>query len=644
MNTPAVPKPNVPAKYPALMTKDPDLKVEMPGSKVDRDPDKGKDSQRHGVGNKGVHDKQETRTSLFKKSSVAAAGLLLLSYTRSVCLSRAREKGVKAGGPVAAMTLPLEIIPQPRRNFRKLRRFLLGGDEDDVEIATMEMTEHEFNDMLNALDDGTPVIWEIERQGRRWTGDVLNYADKSVTLLSPQCNYHTLTKYSLFPKLAAPLDKVDFKVECCGDENEDGACTLSCKCFDLGFLETIIDYNTEEEAITETDNRYDNYAFWDKDDDAAAVAYKCIAVDKNPLEQCCPPGGSVDSMDSLCALLSCVDTADITLKESCNCQDISRACYELGIFDDLPLCNHVLTCCDTNTEGLDFNQCIGQLIPKKDDCKAIYGGLRMAFNCGEGTAAGTRQLETKFHQDQREGHHDRQLETESHHEQQEHGRLLSKCLRRNYNRRALSDTDLVSDMKLRGDELCLEEPYKLAVQAIGSHLVVAALPQGGPNCPVALADSGYIKDSQEVRYADGVPALTKHLTLMEPNSVTEEDLKSMLFIGNVVSLKAFYDAIQSARTSASKDSVIHGVVGNCATFILDVMTDLQLDFGKKEMQIEIINFVAQALMGSEDKDAMLANIKQKINSPAVKAWMKLRGDKYVVKKYVKTFLKNYKSD
>merc|ERR1711966_612902 len=99
-------------------------------------------------------------------------------------------------------------------------------------------------------------------------------------------------------------------------------------------------------------------------------------------------------------------------------------------------------------------------------------------------------------------------------------------------------------------------------------------------------------------------------------------LKSLLFIGNVVSLQAFYYAIQSARTSASKDSVIHGVVGNCATFILG----------------------AQALMGSEDKDTMLANIKQKINSPAVKAWMKLRGDKYVVKKYVKTFLKNYKSD
>merc|ERR1711966_618379 len=286
--------------------------------------------------------------------------------------------------------------------------------------------------------------------------------------------------------------------------------------------------------------------------------------------------------------------------------DIKRACFELGIFDDLPLCNHVLTCCGASTEGLDFNQCIGQLIPKKDDCLAIYGRLRRAFNCGEGTAAGTRQLETK-----------------SHHEQQEHGRLLvTKSCRRHYNRRALSETDLVSDMKLRGDESCLEAPYKLAVQAIGSHLVVAALPEGDSNCPVVLADSGYIKDSQEVRYVDGVPALTKHLTLMEPNSVTEEDLKSLLFIGNVVSLQAFYDAIQSARTSASKDSVIHGVVGNCATFILDVMTDLQLDFGKKEMQIEIINFVAQALMGSEDKDTMLANIKQKINSPAVKAWMK----------------------
>ena len=77
---------------------------------------------------------------------------------------------------------------------------------------------------------------------------------------------------------------------------------------------------------------------------------------------------------------------------------------------------------------------------------------------------------------------------------------------------------------------------------------------------------------------DGVPALTKHLTLMEPDSVTEEDLKSMLFIGNVVSLKAFYDAIQSARTSASKDSVIHGVVdSNNSLFNPSSKSSIQLD-------------------------------------------------------------------
>jgi len=640
MNTPAVPKPNVPAKYPVLMTKDPDLKVDMPGSKVDRGPDKGKDSQRNGVGNKGVIDKKETRTSLFKKCSVAAAGLLLLSYTRSVCLSRAREKGVKAGGPVAAMTLPLEIIPRRKNSsFRKLRRFLLHGLTEDVEFATMTASHDEWDAMLAALDSGEPVIWATVLRGRRWTGDVKEVESDGFIENSPECNYETLYKYRLLSGLMPPFDGVHFKVSCCGDQGVDGKCVLSCDCFDLESLETA--YWQEDEPIN--DDMFADYAFWGPED-AAAKTYKCIAVDMFPLEQCCPPG-SVDSMDSLCTLLSYVDTTDITLKEPSTCQDIKRACFELGIFDDLPLCNHVLTCCGASTEGLDFNQCIGQLIPKKDDCLAIYGRLRRAFNCGEGTAAGTRQLETKFHQDQREGHRDRQLETESHHEQQEHGRLLSgKTCRRHYNRRALSETDLVSDMKLRGDESCLEAPYKLAVQAIGSHLVVAALPEGDSNCPVVLADSGYIKDSQEVRYVDGVPALTKHLTLMEPNSVTEEDLKSLLFIGNVVSLQAFYDAIQSARTSASKDSVIHGVVGNCATFILDVMTDLQLDFGKKEMQIEIINFVAQALMGSEDKDTMLANIKQKINSPAVKAWMKLRGDKYVVKKYVKTFLKNYKSD
>ena len=112
-------------------------------------------------------------------------------------------------------------------------------------------------------------------------------------------------------------------------------------------------------------------------------------------------------------------------------------------------------------------------------------------------------------------------------------------------------------------------------------------------------------DSREVRYADGVTALAKHLTLIKPSSVTKEILESMLFIGNNASLEAFYDAIQSATTSAIKDSVIYDVVGNCAIFVLDVMTDLRLDSRKKEMQVEMINFVAQALMGSKDKDALL---------------------------------------
>ena len=120
-----------------------------------------------------------------------------------------------------------------------------------------------------------------------------------------------------------------------------------------------------------------------------------------------------------------------------------------------------------------------------------------------------------------------------------------------------------------------------------------------------LTDCEYTMDSREVRYADGVTALAKHLTLIKPSNVTKEILESMLFIGNNASLEAFYDAIQSATTSAIKDSVIYDVVGNCAIFVLDVMTDLRLDSRKKEMQVEMINFVAQTLMGSKDKDALL---------------------------------------
>lgn len=325
----------------------------------------------------------------------------------------------------------------------------------------------------------------------------------------------------------------------------------------------------------------------------------------------------------------------------------------MGIFHDFPLCNHVPMCCDAVSEGLDFNRCIAQLIPEKGGsagiCKSIYGGVVGAFDCDEDTVAGSRQLlEVNFLLNQPEDQPDPQLEshleTGFHSEQQDYRRLYGKCLRRrNYNRRALSETDLVFDMKLSGNESCLEEDYELAVQAMGSHLVIAALPHVGSNCPMAVADSGYIKD-QEVRYTEGVPVLTKHLTIMDSDSITEEDRESMLLIGNIISLTAFHDAIQSARTSASKGSAIYGVVGNCATFILDIMTDLQVDFRKKEMRTKLANFVTQALMGAEDKDTIVANIKKKISNDVVKVWMKLRGDKYVVTKYVKTFFKNYKSD
>jgi hypothetical protein len=182
------------------------------------------------------------------------------------------------------------------------------------------------------------------------------------------------------------------------------------------------------------------------------------------------------------------------------------------------------------------------------------------------------------------------------------------------------------------------------VQALESHLLVVAVPQEGTTCPMVVADSGYTQDSQVVDYEEGVPVLSKHLTIMEVNSVTEDEIKSMLFFGNALSLAGFYNAVQVARTSASKQSSLHGIVGNCATFILDVMTDLQIDFGKKDMQTELIKFVTQALMKSEERDTIVAGIKKKITSRAVKVWVQLRGDNYVLKTFVKTFLKNYKID
>lgn len=688
-----VSEPNDPAKDRdnALMANGPDSQMEMPGFTVNMDPDEGKDSQRHGAGNKGLLEDDETRTSLFKKCAVAAAGLLLLSFAGSVCLSRARETGVKAGGPVATRTLPLEISPRRQREsrgFRKLRRFLQGGGADDAvtppleleiilppkrqdsafrklrrflqgggasEVGTMAILHDDWEAMCLAVEAGQTARWMVERRGRPWTGEVkyvsgCTHDTEDRIENSPECNGEPMWHYQLLNGFKPPINEVKFDVKCCGDWDVNGACTISCDCLQLEKLAVAFEGGGDYEL---TDDVYYHDAWWFQGD-PEAMTYECIVEEKKSLEECCrdEDGNPAPHDNGLCTLLSCVDTTDVTLNEECSCHDIYRGCKHMAFLDDIPLCQHLLTCCGATTESLDFNQCIAQLIPEKDKCAAIYGEVCEAFacvdsngqSCKEGAAAGNRQLQVNFPLDEPE--HDPKLENEFHHEQQDPGRRRAKdlCGRRNYNRRALSETDLVSDMKLRGGLSCLEEDYELAVQAIGLHLVIVAFPQGESDCPVAVADSGYTNDNQEVRHMEGVPVLTKHLTLIESDRVTEEDFESVLLIGNMASLTAFHDAIQSARTSASKDSAIHGVVGNCVTFILDVMTELQVDFGEKEMQTKLISFVVQALLGPDNKDAIVANIKKKINNRAVKAWMKLRGDKYVVKKYVKTFLKNYKSE
>ena len=96
------------------------------------------------------------------------------------------------------MTLPLEIIPRRKNSsFRKLRRFLLHGLTEDVEIATMTVSHDEWDAMLAALDSGEPVIWATVRNGRRWTGDVKEVESDGFIENSPECNYETLYKYRL---------------------------------------------------------------------------------------------------------------------------------------------------------------------------------------------------------------------------------------------------------------------------------------------------------------------------------------------------------------------------------------------------------------------------------------------------------------
>ena len=141
---------------------------------------------------------------------------------------------------------------------------------------------------------------------------------------------------------------------------------------------------------------------------------------------------------------------------------------------------------------------------------------------------------------------------------------------------------------------------------------------------MALAGSGYTKDNQEVRHVDGVPALTKHLTLMEPNSVTEEDFNISCLCECRIS-----EGLLRYHPECEDLCQLHNS-RCCWQWRRKCKSNNQFccaSFGELRGQR---HYVSQH--------------KQKINSPAVKAWMKLRGGKYVVNKYAKIFMKNYKSD
>jgi len=206
-------------------------------------------------------------------------------------------------------------------------------------------------------------------------------------------------------------------------------------------------------------------------------------------------------------------------------------------------------------------------------------------------------------------------------------------------RRLLSETDFASEMEKGDHSFCLDKHYELAVQAVGSHLILVGVPEEGSDCSIIAADAGYSNDGQMV-FDDEIPILFKHITTIERNSLTQDEKESMLYFGNVMTLRSFHTAIQSARTSASKNSASYGIVGNCATFVLDVISDMQIDLKKKKIENKLINFVVQAMM-KEDRDYWRGKIEEKISSRAVKVWVRLHGDSYVFNRFGKTFLKNY---
>ena len=136
---------------------------------------------------------------------------------------------------------------------------------------------------------------------------------------------------------------------------------------------------------------------------------------------------------------------------------------------------------------------------------------------------------------------------------------------------------------------CIHEDYELIGLTYGIHILVGAQPIVRGPCPTIAVDA--------------IPGSHKHVTFVPPKFLSENQKKKFLNFHNQMTLAQFREAVDKARISSREDfsdsSSYNFMNNNCATFPLDILAWLGVDF-KRVHREAVTALVLKGLMSSKE--------------------------------------------
>ena len=200
---------------------------------------------------------------------------------------------------------------------------------------------------------------------------------------------------------------------------------------------------------------------------------------------------------------------------------------------------------------------------------------------------------------------------------------------------------------------CWTADYELALYSMG-HLFIAAIPHNydisdpsnkSSSCPIIAVDAGYSQEEagkKSANHEENPKTLSKHVLVV--NDLPKD---GVLHFGNRMKLRNFYNAVEAARTTSEESSSFDITANNCATFPLDVMSGLHINYKGKDMYRDLVNYIVDGLMKSDKtKEHILGAVKEKTSSTAGatgRMLHSLRSERAVMKSVVESYIKMYSS-